>query len=711
MSIENEKFDWDAAAADLAGEFTFNDDDQGDDAESYVVYTPAPGRSVDPNDEAPVKAWAGRPLPTKPIVPEWARSRADLYLTARWGLKYAGYLVAYHSLRSPKYTVKTAWWALVGAGKAVGRLVKWATAEEGNHHLRQQAASANQAELWLKLDRQRQQSSSWRWWVTGPTLAAGLGASLFLALGPVPGWWGISAAVAVSPLLARAGKPADKRITDRVMQGGTYRKLTAELVRLGLTKLGIAEINSAVAKDPAALSFPQEIHRDGPGHMAIIDLPYGVEATQVIARRGRLAAALRLPLDQVWPEPDRSHPGRLRLWVGFEPASAAPQPAWPLLKSGTVDLFEPFAFATDPRMRTKDAELMFRNWLFGGQPGSGKTFALRVLVLAALLDSRAEVRGYELKGVGDFSQVEPLLSEYGNGFDDETIGKAAAFIDWLFEECERRSKRIAFYKAKGMAPEGKVTPELASLKGSGLHPLVGFIDEVQNLFAHKTFGKAAGEKAEAVIKLGRALGVILLLGTQIPDANSLPPGITRNISNRFCLSVADQTANDMILGTSAYKQGHRATVFEPGIDSGWGLAAGLGKPAPYRSFYLSSADVDVVVARATALRSKAGTLPAGTTERVTSVSYDLLADLGTVWPDGAPGAWNATLCASLAELRPEIYAGWESAQLTAALTPHKAIKVTDVGMRVDGKPVTKRGIRLDHLNAAITERNRKRAAD
>ena len=99
-------------------------------------------------------------------------------------------------------------------------------------------------------------------------------------------------------------------------------------------------------------------------------------------------------------------------------------------------MFKPFDFATDPRLRPIGVELMSRNWWFGGQPGSGKTFALRLLILAAALDVRCEIRGYELKGVGDFS--------------------------------ERRSKRIAFYAAKGMCPENKVTPELASLKGVGV---------------------------------------------------------------------------------------------------------------------------------------------------------------------------------------------------------------------------------------------------
>src|SRR6185369_5419240 len=208
--------------------------------------------------------------------------------------------------------------------------------------------------------------------------------------------------------------------------------------------------------------------------------------------------------------------------------------------------------------------------------GSGKTFGLRLKVAAATLDPRAEIRGYELKGVGDFAALAPVMTEYGNGFDDETLAACFAFIGWLYEECRRRSKRIDHYARMGKAPENKVTPELASLKGSGLHPLVAWIDEIQELMTSR-YGKEAGEILEKVIKLGRALGVILLIGTQIPDKDSLPTGITRNVNTRYCLSVADQTANDMILGTSAYKQGYRATVFEPVVQAGWGILRGIGK--------------------------------------------------------------------------------------------------------------------------------------
>ena len=212
----------------------------------------------------------------------------------------------------------------------------------------------------------------------------------------------------------------------------------------------------------------------------------------------------------------------------------------------------------------------------------------RLLVLAAALDIRVELRGYELKGVGTSRRSTPVCAEYGNGNDDETLAACADMFAWLYGEGQKRSKRIAHYASLGKAPENKVTPELSALPGSGLHPLIVFVDEIQELFLFGKTGKAAGETAEKCIKLFRALGIWLILGTQIPDRDSLPPGITRNINTRFCLSVADQVANDMILGTSAYKLGHRATVFEPVTEAGWGILAEIGKPGARRSFYVDN---------------------------------------------------------------------------------------------------------------------------
>ncbi|KXK61075.1 cell division protein FtsK [Micromonospora rosaria] len=725
---DDERFDWQAAEADLTvgpdAEVVDLDeararrvpsprppaDDNDDDTDAETV-DDGPGRIGGPVDMAgdiPAEVVA-RQRERRPILAEWARSGRGLRAAVRHQAKDAGYVAAYHGVRLPKYLVKAIAWAPIGAVRGIGQALRWATAEEGNWHLRQAAASRGDADTWLKLDARRQRQSVWRWWVLAAG-TAGTGAGV-VVVAAGPSWWSAVAAGVVVPWLATRGRPADKPLTDRVTEGTRYRKLTADLVRRALTSLQMAAINSAVAKDPKAISFPVDIHRDGPGHLAVVDLPYGVEAAEVVARRGKLASAMRLPLDQVWPEPAPGHTGRLALWVGYEPASQMKQPPWPLL-AGTarVDVFKPFPFATTPRLDTVTVDLMFRNFLFGGQPGSGKTFALRDLILAAALDPRAEIRGYELKGVGDFAVLEPVMAEYGNGFDDDTLARCFAFIEWLYEECRRRSKRIEHYARLGKAPENKVTPELASLKGSGLHPLVAWFDELQELMTSK-YGKDAGEILEKVIKLGRALGVIILIGTQIPDKDSLPTGITRNVNSRFCLSVADQTANDMILGTSAYKNGYRATVFQPVDEAGWGILRGFGKVASVRSFYVDTTAAARIVARAVALRATAGTLPnLDEQTRDAGPVADLLADLARVWPGDDKAVWNETLCGLLAELRPDVYTGWEAAQLTTALKPHPLVKVGDVGRRVDGKAVTRRGIKHTDLLKAIAERDRKRSA-
>lgn len=683
------------------------------DRESVPDDPPAVGPPVDPPDEGVTPDRSATSRGRAPILPPWVGTWAGTHAMLVWWVKDAAYVLGYHTVRLPKYVAKTLVYAPIGLFSSIARVLRWASAEEGNWALRQAAADRNDPATWLKLDKQRERQSRWRWSVLLlATVIVGASVPIVLALDvTVPDWARLALLAVLVPLLASAGRPADKPITDRVSQGPRYRKLTADLVRRSLLSIGIQAINQAVAKDQHAISFPQDIHRDGPGHLAIVDLPYGVEAADVVARRGRLASAMRLPLDQVWPEPGSGHPGRLALWVGYEPASKMDQPLWPLLKGGSVDVFKPFPFATTPRMEIVNAELMYRNWLIGGQPGSGKTFTMRLLVLAASLDPRVELRGYEFKGVGDFKVVEPVCTEYGNGNSDENISRAATLVKWLYGECERRAARISHYHELGRASENKVTPELASLKGSGLHPLVVFLNEVQELFQDKTYGKEAGEICEKVIKLGRALGVILLLDTQIPDKDSLPTGITRNVNTRMCLSVADHTANDMILGTSMHKMGYRATVFEPVTEAGWGILVGLGKPGARRGFEVDTDHAKQVITRAITLRVNAGTMPAlDTRPQPDAPAYDLLADLAQVWPDGEDAAWNADLCTRLAALRPQVYDGWKSEQLTSALKPH-GVKVGDIGRRIDGKKYTRRGLYRANLAQAIAGRDHNSRTD
>ena len=378
----------------------------------------------------------------------------------------------------------------------------------------------------------------------------------------VPGWARVLAVATVTAGLAWRGASADRPLIDRAVVPHKVAKLTSEHIIRALAALGIAEINKALAKGGDGISFPAPISKDGPGWRADVDLPHGVTAVDIMERRERLASGLRRPIGCVWPEPAHdAHAGRLVLWVGYEDMNKARQTPWPLAKSGTADVFKPIPFGTDQRGRIVYVVLIFESMLIGAMPRYGKTMAIRVLLLCLALDPLVQLRVFELKGTGDLSALEKVAHEYGTGNHDETIAAVLASLrQLLHEELPRRTRTIAGLP-RDLVPENKVTPDLAAKRSLGLFPIVLSVDECQELFMHPQYGSEAADLCLRLIKLGPAVGIILLLATQRPDKDSLPTAISANVGIRFCLRVMDQIANDMILGTSRYKAGIRATTF------------------------------------------------------------------------------------------------------------------------------------------------------
>jgi hypothetical protein len=149
-----------------------------------------------------------------------------------------------------------------------------------------------------------------------------------------------------------------------------------------------------------------------------------------------------------------------------------------------------------------------------------------------------------------------------------------------------------------------------------------------------------GADAEFIIKVGPALGIVLIIATQRPDKASLPTPVSGNASIRFCLYVAGQTENDMILGSSAYKNGLRATMFRPEIDAGLGwLKGATPEPKVTRTHCLNVKEAGQVAARARIARQRAGTLTgAALGEDTAGAARDVLADALAVFGGDARAA-------------------------------------------------------------------------
>jgi DNA segregation ATPase FtsK/SpoIIIE, S-DNA-T family len=620
----------------------------------------------------------------KPVIPahwqSWERAREHVKLAAA---RHA-HAAAYHGIRAPGYVFLTAWWALVGIGRTAALLLAWWHVPDLTK-LERQAAADGLLSDHLRIHKAGKDTRTARGLILAGCAVVVVAA--LVTLSQAPSWaWLLLGAIAV-PLLARAGRPAHKPIVTAATLPATVQAPTQDVITRALASLGIAGIDRWV-RDGHQLVFPSPVREDGPGWRAEVDLPYGVTAAMVTERREQLASGLRRPLGAVWPEPVTSeHAGRLELWVGRQDVAKSKQGPWPLGRGGQADVFQPVPFGTDVRGRTVKVPLVYHNWLLGSIPRQGKTAAVRVLACAVALDPLAEMWVHELKGSGDLDPLERVAHRFVSGVDDESIGYAAESLRQLRAEIMRRTERLKALD-RAVCPDKRTTRQIAAKRSLKLWPLVCVIDEAQNLFAHPGHGKAAGLDAEFIIKIGPAFGVVLVIATQRPDKASLPTGVSGNVSTRFCLKVTGQVENDMILGTSAYKNGLRSTTFRPEIDAGIGYLTGAG-PAPQvvRTFYLNMADAERAAVRARALREAAGTVTghaAGTEE---DAARDVLADVLAVLGSDAGLQW-ADVAARLASRFPQ---RWEGATADAVAAECRARDVPSVNVKAAG--VVRKGCR------------------
>lgn len=652
------------------------------------VVDAAPVAERDPVQQVYGRIIGGRDADRRPVVPTYLRTKDARRELAGWAVKYAAHAAAFHALRLPLYAGRLALRAPVGLFVVLGVLARWVFDAE-SRPLRSAAigrvsgsagGSTEATRDYLALTRVRNERVKRR----GITAAV---AAVPVLIGASWWWWYASAlpfwtiTAAGLAVLGFVGAPPDRPIVTRAVLATLAPRPTAPMVERALRTTGVAGMTG---KD-AVISFPSEVAREGPGWRVDVDLPHGVTVGEVLDRREKLASGLRRPTSAVWPEADAdAHAGRLVLWVGDQPLSKQRPRPWPLAKAGSVEILaQAFPFGSDPRGRNVSLSLAEANVLIGSLPGGGKSAALRVLACAAVLDPYAEVRIFEHKGTKDFGPLEKCCHRYANGVADEEIEQTLISLREVVRDLERRAAVIAKLPRE-MAPDRKVTPALAKRAGLGLHPLVMIVDECQEVFSHPEYGGEAGKLAEKIIRRGRALGVILILATQRPDKDSLPTGVSANAGIRFCLRVMGQTENDMILGTSAYKNGIRATTLSPS-ERGVGYLVGVGDAATVlRTYYLDGPASEPIADRAHAARVAAGTL-SGHAVGDDAVSdpgptFDLLSDLaviiethGNPAPRSGKGVgrgrwlWSDSAVGALEVLRPEVYRGWDAEALGKAL--------------------------------------------
>ncbi|WP_128803706.1 MULTISPECIES: cell division protein FtsK [unclassified Streptomyces] len=647
----------------------------------------------------------------RPIITPWLRNSRDFRATTKRAAGHAWYATAFHGLRSPWYALQLTTMAPRGSARFVASTNRWIWDREAAP-LRSFAVAQEDVGEYLQLARLRAGRVRLRLFVTAVAAVFGLGFALWLYVMAPQYLYAFAAGGILT--LGYFGQQPDAPVIGPAIMRTELQKLTGTIVLRALESIGNPKIVAAIKKggDMNGMHFTSEITRDGPGYRADLDLPYGVVPEDVMEERQALASGLRRKLGCVWPsgDPDE-HEGRLILWVGDKPMNETTKPPWPLLKEGEVDLFKPVVFGNDQRMRDVVVCLMFVSVVIGSVPRMGKTFLLRLLLLIAALDPRAAILAFDFKGTGDLGPLEPVCHRYRSGEEDEDLEYVVQAMRELKDELRRRAKVIRSLP-KSRCPESKVTPALANDKSLGLHPIVVGFDECQVPFEHEKYGAELESICTDIAKRGPALGIIGIFATQRPDAKSLPPGISANAILRFCLKVMSHQANDMVLGTGAYKAGIRATMFSRS-DRGICWMSGEGDdPVIAASAFVDGPAAEGVVARARQLREAYGNVTGHAIGQGPSASrgMDVLGDVAKVFHADEEQLWCERIAARLAETLPDVYGEWTTASVAPALKPW-GVATADVWATADdGKATTKRGIKKADVLAAVTRRDADRVA-
>ena len=259
---------------------------------------------------------------------------------------------------------------------------------------------------------------------------------------------------------------------------------------------------------------------------------------------------------------------------------------------GPLSIWHPVHLGTDETGGHVYVSLVERNMLLGGEPGSGKSVALQLIVAHAALSLDCTLI------LIDGKRVELGLWRHAAArFIGPNIDDAIDTLHWLQTLIDERTELLLDMGAR------KVTPEL----GWPLYLVA--VDEIAYYSA--TVGTKAQQNEFSacnrdVVARGRAPGIIPVEATQRPSADIMPTSLRDLFGYRWAFRCSTDASSDTIMGHGTANSGYTATDIpddSPGV--GWLRAEGTRLPRRVKSAYLSTEDIITLAAHAADLRQAA----------------------------------------------------------------------------------------------------------
>ena len=306
------------------------------------------------------------------------------------------------------------------------------------------------------------------------------------------------------------------------------------------------------------------------------------------------------------------------------PVRVAPALRTPLLEVRQWDAWRPVPFGRDARDRRIELPLVWTSLLIGAIPRQGKTFAARLATTGLVLDPYTRLYVADFKAGKDWSAAAQVAHRYLSGDEPADVLR---LIDWLVElivEVQARFRRMRELDDL-TCPESKVTPAMSRSRALAMPITAIVVDEVQVPLEDRTpvevegrtltAGDYVGELLTWLAKKGPAAGIVLVLATQRPDAQTIPSGLRAVLGSRFALRVMDWRDSNIVLGEQMNARGYDSSrlfaahkgvgILRPDGDT----QAGADVIAlTVRTYYMPNEDWQTICRRGRELRLATGTL-------------------------------------------------------------------------------------------------------
>jgi DNA segregation ATPase FtsK/SpoIIIE, S-DNA-T family len=242
-----------------------------------------------------------------------------------------------------------------------------------------------------------------------------------------------------------------------------------------------------------------------------------------------------------------------------------------------LSIWKPVHLGTDELGRRVEVTMAERNMLIGGEPGSGKSVALQLIVAHDALSPDCRLI------LTDGKRVElGLWRDCAERFIGPSVDDAIDTLHWLQEQIDERTEWLLDHKMR------KITPDL------GWPVYLMPIDEVAYYSA--TVGTNTQQKEfnacnRDVVARGRAPGIIPVEATQRPSADIIPTSLRDLFGYRWAFRCSTEASSDTILGHGWANAGYAATEIDPQARGVSWLRAEDGIPRRVKAAYLTDEEI------------------------------------------------------------------------------------------------------------------------